>query len=106
MRIGEYGWGPRRRGRALGRDPKAAAVTLKGLTAQYLLRQTYRVQPGDPVLVHAAADGMGLILCQWARHLGAVVIGTVSTAPSRSGAPPAPQCSCRSRHAHPVPAGA
>ena len=60
-------------------EEDAAAVTLKGLTAQYLLRRTYRVQRGDPVLVHAAAGGMGLILCQWARHLGATVIGTVST---------------------------
>ena len=45
-------------------DEDAAGITLKGLTAQYLLRRTYRVQPGDPVLVHAAAGGMGLILCQ------------------------------------------
>ena len=60
-------------------DEDAAGITLKGITAQYLLRRTYRVQAGDPVLVHAAAGGMGLILCQWAKHLGATVIGTVST---------------------------
>ncbi len=55
----------------------AAALMLKGLTAQYLLRRTYRVQPGDTLLVHAAAGGVGLILCQWAKALGATVIGTV-----------------------------
>ena len=60
-------------------DEDAAGITLKGITAQYLLRRTYPVQPGDPVLVHAAAGGMGLILCQWAKYLGATVIGTVST---------------------------
>ena len=60
-------------------DEDAAGIMLKGITAQYLLRRTYRVQEGDPVLIHAAAGGMGLILCQWARHLGATVIGTVST---------------------------
>lgn len=60
-------------------DVQAAGVMLKGLTAQYLLRRTYPVQSGDTVLVHAAAGGMGLILCQWAKHLGATVIGTVST---------------------------
>ncbi len=60
-------------------DEQAAGMMLKGLTAQYLLRQTYRVQPGDAVLIHAAAGGIGLILCQWAKHLGATVIGTVST---------------------------
>lgn len=58
-------------------DQQAAAMMLKGLTAQYLLRQTYRVKPGDPILVHAAAGGVGLIACQWAKHLGATVIGTV-----------------------------
>jgi len=58
----------------------AAAIMLKGLTAQYLLRQTFRVKPGDRVLVHAAAGGVGLILCQWAKALGAKVIGTVGSA--------------------------
>lgn len=60
-------------------DELAAAAILKGLTAQYLLRGAYRVQPGETVLVHAAAGGVGQILCQWARHLGARVIGTTST---------------------------
>ena len=60
-------------------DRQAAAMMLKGLTAQYLLRRTYRVQPGDTILVHAAAGGVGLILCQWAKHLGATVIGTVGS---------------------------
>ncbi len=59
-------------------DSEVAAVLLKGLTAQYLLRRTYRVSPGDVILVHAAAGGMGLILCQWGKLLGATVIGTVS----------------------------
>ncbi len=57
----------------------AAAMTLQGLTAAALLRRTYRVQAGDAVLVHAAAGGVGLLLCQWAKALGATVIGTVST---------------------------
>jgi NADPH:quinone reductase len=60
-------------------DQQAAAMMLKGLTAQYLLRQTYRVKPGDPILVHAAAGGVGLIASQWAKHLGATVIGTVGS---------------------------
>jgi len=60
-------------------DQQAAAAMLKGMTAQYLLRRTYRVQAGDTVLVHAAAGGVGMILCQWARHLGARVIGTVGS---------------------------
>jgi NADPH2:quinone reductase len=58
-------------------DGQAAAMMLQGLTAQYLLRRTYRVQRGDTILVHAAAGGVGLIMCQWAKHLGATVIGTV-----------------------------
>lgn len=60
-------------------ERQAAAMMLKGMTAQYLLRRTYRVQPGDTVLFHAAAGGLGLIACQWAKHLGATVIGTVSS---------------------------
>ncbi len=57
----------------------AAAVTLKGLTAQYLLRQSFQVGPEHTILFHAAAGGVGLIACQWAHHLGATVIGTVSS---------------------------
>ena len=60
-------------------DEQAAALMLKGLTAQYLLRRTCRVKKGDTVLVHAAAGGVGLILCQWARHLGARVIGVTGS---------------------------
>lgn len=56
-----------------------AAMMLQGLTAQYLLRRTYEVKPGDTILFHAAAGGVGLIACQWAKALGATVIGTVST---------------------------
>src|SRR5258705_7161849 len=61
-------------------DPAAAAMMLKGLTAWYLLRRTYRVKKGDTILVHAAAGGVGLILCQWAKRLGAKVIGIVGNA--------------------------
>ena len=57
----------------------AAAMMLQGLTAAYLLRKTYRVQAGDTVLIHAAAGGVGLIACQWAKVLGATVIGTVGS---------------------------
>ncbi|MCX7630869.1 MAG: zinc-binding dehydrogenase, partial [Geminicoccaceae bacterium] len=60
-------------------DEQAAAMMLKGMTARYLLRQTYVVKPGDTVLIHAAAGGVGLIACQWAKHLGATVIGTVGS---------------------------
>jgi NADPH2:quinone reductase len=60
-------------------DNQAAGMMLKGLTAQYLVRATYPVKSGETVLIHAAAGGVGLILCQWAKNLGATVIGTVST---------------------------
>ena len=57
----------------------AAAMMIQGMTAQTLLRQIYRVKAGDVILVHAAAGGTGLIMCQWAAAMGATVIGTVST---------------------------
>ena len=60
-------------------DQTAAAMMLKGMTAQYLIRQIYKVGPGDTILIHAAAGGVGLIVCQWASHLGATVIGTVGS---------------------------
>jgi len=60
-------------------DRVAAAMMLKGMTAYYLCRRTYKVQRGDTILVHAAAGGVGQILCQWAKHLGATVIGTVGS---------------------------
>ncbi|RPI41470.1 MAG: quinone oxidoreductase [Betaproteobacteria bacterium] len=60
-------------------DTAAAAMMLKGLTTQYLLRRTYRVRAGETILMHAAAGGVGLILCQWAKALGATVIGTVGS---------------------------
>ncbi len=60
-------------------DEAAAALMLKGLTAHYLIRRTYRVARGQTILVHAAAGGVGLILCQWARSLGARVIGVVGS---------------------------
>jgi NADPH2:quinone reductase len=58
---------------------QAAAMMLKGMTAAYLLRRTFKVERGMNVFVHAAAGGVGLILCQWANHLGATVIGTVGS---------------------------
>ncbi len=57
----------------------AAAMMLQGMTAQYLLRRTYTVKSGDTIVVHAAAGGVGLIMCQWAKSLGATVIGVVSS---------------------------
>ena len=60
-------------------DKQAASMMLKGMTVQYLLRRTYKVQKGDTILFHAAAGGVGLIACQWAKHLGATTIGTVGS---------------------------
>jgi NADPH:quinone reductase len=60
-------------------DTTAAAMMLKGMTTQYLLRSTYPVKAGDTIVFHAAAGGVGLIACQWAKHLGATVIGTVGS---------------------------
>ncbi|HIF59199.1 MAG TPA: quinone oxidoreductase [Rhodospirillales bacterium] len=57
----------------------AAAMMVKGMAAQYLIRSCFDVKPDDTILIHAVAGGVGLILCQWAKHLGATVIGTVST---------------------------
>jgi len=60
-------------------DIQAAAMMLKGMTAEYLLLRTHPVQRGETILVHAAAGGVGLIMCQWAKHLGATVIGTIGS---------------------------
>jgi len=60
-------------------DQQAAAMMLQGMTVQYLIRQTHRVQAGETVLFHAAACGVGLIACQWLKHLGATIIGTVGS---------------------------
>ena len=83
--LGSYAEERNIEARALVKLPRAvsfetaAAMMVKGLTAQYLLRQTYRVKEGDWILVHAAAGGVGQILCQWGRALGAKVIGTVGS---------------------------
>ena len=58
---------------------QAAGMMLKGMTVQYLVRRTHRIEKGETVLIHAAAGGVGLIACQWAKHLGATVIGTVGS---------------------------
>ena len=76
-------------------DKTAAAMMLKGMTAEYLIRRTYRVKKGDTVVFHAAAGGVGLIACQWLRQLGATVIGTVG---SKEKAALAKRNGCR----HPV----
>src|SRR5688500_14869806 len=73
-------------------DQTAAAMMLKGMTAWYLCRRTYRVKKGDTILVHAAAGGVGQILCQWTKSLGATVIGTVG---SDEKAPLAKKAGCK-----------
>ncbi len=60
-------------------DRQGAAMMLQGMTAEYLVRRTYPVKAGDTILIHAAAGGVGLLACQWAKHLGATVIGTVGS---------------------------
>jgi NADPH2:quinone reductase len=60
-------------------DTQAAGMMLQGMTVHYLVRRTFRVEPGQTVLFHAAAGGVGLIACQWLKHLGATVIGTVGS---------------------------
>ena len=60
-------------------DETAAAALLKGLTARYLLKATYPVKPGQTIVFHSAAGGVGQIACQWAKHIGATVIGTVGS---------------------------
>jgi NADPH2:quinone reductase len=64
----------------------AASMMVRGMTARYLLRETYKVKPGDTIVVHAAAGGVGLILSQWAKQLGATVIGTVGSAEKAAAA--------------------
>ena len=73
-------------------DKVAAAIMLKGMTAWYLVKRTYKVKRGDTILMHAAAGGVGQILCQWARHLGATVIGTVG---SEEKVAPAKKAGCK-----------
>jgi len=73
-------------------DNTAAAMMLKGMTAWYLLRRTFKVKKGDIILVHAAAGGVGQILCQWGKYLGATVIGTVG---SDAKAPIAKKAGCK-----------
>jgi len=60
-------------------DAAAAGLMVKGLTASLIINRLFRPQPGDPILIHAAASGVGLLLVQWAKHLGATVIGTVGS---------------------------
>src|SRR5690606_15975827 len=60
-------------------DKTAASMMLKGMTACFLLKRTFKVKPGQTILWHAAAGGVGLIACQWAKALGATVIGTVGS---------------------------
>jgi NADPH:quinone reductase len=66
-------------------DVQAAAIMLKGLTASLVINRNFKPKPGDAVLIHTAAGGVGLVLAQWCKHLGAEVIGTVGSARSRHG---------------------
>ena len=77
----------------------AASMMIRGMTARSLLKETYKVQPGDTILIHAAAGGVGLIMCQWAKHLGATVIGTVSSDDEGRGRARARLRSCDRLHA-------
>ena len=69
-------------------DRAASALMMKGMTAQYLFRQVYPLKGGETILYHAAAGGVGLIACQWARALGVTMIGTVSTDEKAEARPP------------------
>lgn len=80
-------------------DEEAAALLFKGLTAQYLLKKTHAVQPGDMVLVHAAAGGVGQILCRWAKALGAFVVGTAGS-PAKCEAARAAGCDVAIDYSH------
>ena len=60
-------------------DRQAAALMVKGFTASLIINRVFKPKPGDTILIHTAASGVGLILCQWAKHLGATVIGTVGS---------------------------
>jgi NADPH:quinone reductase len=80
-------------------DEQAAALLFKGLTAQYLLKKTHAVQPGDMVLVHAAAGGVGQILCRWAKALGAFVVGTAGS-PAKCEAARAAGCDVAVDYSH------
>jgi len=74
---------------------QAAAMMLRGMTARYLLKGCFTVKAGDTILIHAAAGGVGSIVCQWAKHIGATIIGTVG---SREKAEEARNCGCT----HPI----
>ncbi len=79
-------------------DRQAAAMMVKGLTASLIINRIFRPEDGDIILVHTAAGGVGMILCQWAKHLGAIVIGTV-------GSPEKAEVSTRLRSRHSLPRG-
>jgi NADPH2:quinone reductase len=72
-------------------DQQAAAMMVKGFTASLIINKVFRPKPGDAVLIHTAAGGVGMILCQWSKHLGATVIGTVGS-PEKAGVAKAHGC--------------